>query len=208
MANVDSVTQTRLSRAEREPQMLEAAVRVFGARGYHGTSMEGIAAAAGVTKPMFYAYFGSKDELYAACIEHVTGQLEAALSEAGAGELDPERQTWARLIAFFEFVGERRDQWRVLRGEPGPFARELARARGRIVELTLHQLDAATPEPLPRAELEPLAHALVGAGEALADWWVDHPEETVEAIALRQMNLIWLGLEGLGQGRVWGPPPD
>ena len=207
MANVDTVTQRRMSRAEREPEMLEAAVCLFGERGYHATSMEGIAAAAGVTKPMFYAYFGSKDELYAACIEHVAVQLEQALAEAGADEPDPERQTWLRLLAFFRFVGERREQWRVLHAEAGPFAAELARARGRIVDLTLRQLEAATPDPLPRAQLEPLAHALVGAGEALADWWVDHPDETAEAVATRQMNMIWLGLEGLGSGRFWGPPP-
>jgi AcrR family transcriptional regulator len=205
MANVDSVTQRRLSREEREPQMLSAAMRVFGACGYHGASMEDIAAEAGVTKPMFYAYFGSKDELYAACIEHVAGRLEAALREAGSDETDPERQTWARVLAFFEFVGEWREQWRVLRARPGPFGDELARARGTMVELTLRQLQAGAEAPLTRAELEPLAHALVGAGEALADWWVDHPEESAEAIALRQMNLLWLGLERLGQGRVWTP---
>jgi AcrR family transcriptional regulator len=167
--------------------------------------MDDIAAEAGITKPMFYAYFGSKDELYAACIAHVTNQLEAALREAGADETDPERQTWARVLAFFTFVGEWRDQWRVLRGQPGPFGDELARARGTMVELTLRQLEAGAEAPLPRAELEPLAHALVGAGEALADWWVDHPEEAAEAIAARQMNLLWLGLERLGQGQVWAP---
>jgi AcrR family transcriptional regulator len=205
MANVDSITQRRLPREEREPQMLRAAMGVFGACGYHGASMDDIAAAAGVTKPMFYAYFGSKDELYAACIEHVARRLEAALREAGADEPDPERQMWERVLAFFEFVGEWRDQWRVLRGQPGPFADELARARGTMVELTLRQLDAGAEASLPRAELEPLAHALVGAGEALADWWVDHPDESAEAIATRQMNLLWLGLERLREGQLWAP---
>ena len=205
MANVDSLTQRRMSRAEREPQMLGAAVRVFGACGYHGASMDDIAAAAGVTKPMFYAYFGSKDELYSACIEHVAAQLEAALREAGADEPNPERQTWARVLAFFRFVGEWRDQWRMLRNEPGSFGEELGRARGTMVELTLRQLEAGAGGGLSRAELEPLAHALVGAGEALADWWVDHPEEPAEAIAQRQMNLLWLGLDRLAQGQVWAP---
>jgi len=205
MANVDTVTQRRLSREEREPQMLDTAVRVFGERGYHGCSMEDIAAAAGVTKPMFYAYFGSKDELYAACIAHVARQLEQALTAAGSDEDDPERLTFARVLAFFRFIGGRRDQWRVLRREAGPFAEELARARGTIVDLTLRQLEASPVPAGSRADLVPLAHALVGAGEALADWWVDHPEESAETMAVRQMNLIWLGLEGLGAGRVWAP---
>jgi hypothetical protein len=74
-----------------------------------------------------------------------------------------------------------------------------------MVELTLQQLDAGAEASLPRAELEPLAHALVGAGEALADWWVEHPEESAAAVAMRQMNLLWLGLERLGQGQLWAP---
>ena len=188
------------------PQMLDAAVRVFGERGYHGASMDDVAAEAGVTKPMFYAYFGSKEELYAACIEYVARQLRHALTAAGADEADPARQTWERVLAFFRFVGERREEWRVLRLEGGPFAQELVRARGTMVELTLRQLEASAPESLPRTELEPVAHALVGAGEALADWWVDHPGESAETMALREMNLIWLGLEGLREGRTWQPP--
>ena len=50
-----------------------------------------------------------------------------------------------------------------------------------------------------------MAEAIVGAGEALADWWVDHPEETAEAMALREMNLIWMGLRGLLDGDRWTP---
>lgn len=205
MANVDSVTQRRLPREERAPQMLDVAVRVFGERGYHGASMDEIAAAAGVTKPMFYAYFGSKDDLYAACIDHVAHQLEAALAQAGADEESTERQTWARLLAFFRFVDERRAEWRVLRREAGEFGDELARARETIVQLTLRQLEEAAPGTASPEELLPLAHSLAGAAEALANWWIDNPGESAEAIAVRHMNLIWLGLEGMGEGRYWAP---
>jgi hypothetical protein len=51
-----------------------------------------------------------------------------------------------------------------------------------------------------------LAEAIVGAGEALGDWWVEHPEESAEAMALREMNLIWMGLGGLLRGEYWTPP--
>ena len=53
-------------RAVREPQILEVAGRIFAARGYHAASMDEIAAAADVTKPLVYAYFGSKEGLYVA----------------------------------------------------------------------------------------------------------------------------------------------
>jgi len=56
------------------------------------------------------------------------------------------------------------------------------------------------------SELEPLAHALVGVGEALANWWMDHPHETAEAMAVREMNFVWAGLRALDAGERWLPP--
>ena len=53
---------------------------------------------------------------------------------------------------------------------------------------------------------EALAAALVGAGESLADWWLDHPEESAGAIAARLMNLVWMGFGNLVEGQVWRPP--
>jgi hypothetical protein len=53
---------------------------------------------------------------------------------------------------------------------------------------------------------EALAAALVGAGESLADWWLDHPDETADLIAARLMNLVWMGFGDLIEDRVWKPP--
>ncbi|MET0196826.1 MAG: helix-turn-helix domain-containing protein, partial [Rhodococcus fascians] len=58
----------RLPRAVREQQMLDAAVDVFSDNGFHETSMDAIAKKAAISKPMLYLYYGSKDELFAACI--------------------------------------------------------------------------------------------------------------------------------------------
>ena len=49
---------------------------------------------------------------------------------------------------------------------------------------------------------ESLAHAFVGAGESLANWWLDHPEESQAAMAARLMNVAWIGLSGLLQSRA------
>jgi hypothetical protein len=55
------------------------------------------------------------------------------------------------------------------------------------------------------AEVEALAQALVGAGESLANWWNEHPEVTAEELASRLMNLTWMGLGDLYEGRRWEP---
>ena len=190
--------------------MLDAAVRIFAERGYHGAAMDGIAAAAGVTKPMVYAYFGSKDGLYLACIEHAGRRMMAAVDEAGSREAHPERRLWRRLLAFFEFVAEHRDEWRVLHREAaasgGPFPDQVARARARVIEIVIRQFEETSEAAaLPPDGLEPIAHALVGACESLANRLVDRPDEPPEAPALTVMNLVWVGFEGLAQGRRWKP---
>ena len=52
---------------------------------------------------------------------------------------------------------------------------------------------------------EPLGHALVGAAESLANWWLDRPGEPVETVALRLMNFAWMGFGNLVRGDVWHP---
>src|SRR5690606_37255814 len=59
----------RLPRAVREQQMLDAAVQMFSVNGYHETSMDAIAAQAEISKPMLYLYYGSKEELFGACLK-------------------------------------------------------------------------------------------------------------------------------------------
>ena len=71
--------RTRMPRAEREAQMLQVAERVFGARGFQAATMDEIAEQVGVTKPLIYDYFGSKEGLFAATIERARHQLLAAV---------------------------------------------------------------------------------------------------------------------------------
>src|SRR6059058_3995935 len=72
----------RMPRADREEQMLKAATRIFARRGYQDASMDDIAASCGVTKPMLYAYFDSKEGLLLACLDEGDKRLRAAISEA------------------------------------------------------------------------------------------------------------------------------
>ena len=58
-----------MPRAVREQQMLDAAVQMFSVNGYHETSMDAIAAQAEISKPMLYLYYGSKEELFGACLD-------------------------------------------------------------------------------------------------------------------------------------------
>ena len=77
--------QTRLPAGERRDQILEVAVQVFAKNGYHGTSMNEVAEAAGVTKPVLYQHFDSKQDLYLALLADVGNRMSTAIAKATAG---------------------------------------------------------------------------------------------------------------------------
>jgi AcrR family transcriptional regulator len=197
----------------RERQILDAAVEVFSRLGFHAASMDEISEVAGISKPMLYAYLGSKDELFAACIRREATRLIEAIGDGVEPDQPPDVQLWCGLRAFFGFVGGQRASWQVLHrqatSQGGPFARELAEMRGRAITLVaallVHSADAQHAHTT-AANTEGLAAALVGAGESMADWWLDHPEETADSVAARLMNLVWMGFGDLVEGRVWHPP--
>jgi AcrR family transcriptional regulator len=200
----------RVPRAIRERQMIEVAGRVFAERGYHAASMDEIAAGVGISKPMLYAYFDSKEGLYRACVSVATERLLASVGDAAA-EGPPERRLWAGILAFFSWVEEHRDGWALLNRDVAgaPFAEELARSRAQTVRLTGRLFTEAGQaegiNPQLASENEALADAFAGAAEALANRWLDHPEEPKELQALRLMNLTWMGLGDLVRGQLWLP---
>ncbi len=177
-----------MPRAEREELILEIAGGVFAHDGYHAAAMDEIARLVGVSKPMLYTYFGSKEGLYIAYIERngqeLLERLENALVEPDAS-LERLR---ARVGEFLAFVEEHRDGWRVLFNEASasrPVAEQVAELRRRITDTVRLQVHAAVAG---QAELSDgaadfLAHAIVGAGESLANWWLEHPDVAREQVA-------------------------
>ncbi|MCW3839511.1 TetR/AcrR family transcriptional regulator [Micromonospora yasonensis] len=204
----------RLPRAVREQQMLDAAVKVFSRRGFHAASMDEIADDAGISKPMVYAYLGTKEELFVACLHREGTRMMEAIAGAAAPDLPADERLWRGLRAFFGFVGAHRDGWAVLyrqaRGSQ-PFAGELAAMRDRLVEVVAGMLDHAlrvNGREVSATDLEVVAYALVGASESLADWLADHPEADPEKTATRMMNVAWLGADQLLRGTTWRPPAE
>lgn len=189
--------------------MLDAAVAVFGRQGFHAASMDEIAEAAGISKPMVYAYLGSKEDLFIACLHREATRLVETVLAAVGSSTRPDEQLWNGLRGFFAFVGAHREGWNVLyrqsRGRE-PFASEWTTIRSRMVEIVaglLARAVASVGGPGGPADLEPVAYALVGAAESMADWLADRPGEDPARTAARLMNVIWLGAEDLLRGAVW-----
>src|SRR5690606_33749920 len=171
----------RLPREVRERQITDAAVEVFSRHGFHNASMDEVAEVAGVSKPMVYAYLGSKEELFAACIQREAQRLLQAIAEGVRGDVEPDMQLWTGLRSFFHFVGQNRSSWTVLHRQAlsvgGEFAEEISQMRARSIELVAALVVASGTRKGVGAQAEKsgeaLAAALVGAAESLADWWLD-----------------------------------
>jgi AcrR family transcriptional regulator len=202
---------TRMPRAARERKMIEAATKVLAKRGYHNASMDAIASRSRISKPMLYAYFESKEGLCRACIREARRGLYESIDASVDTGAAPDEQLWLGIVAFFRFVEERPDSWSVLLGEAtagvGAFARDAAEVRREVAEGVRPLLRAAAAaegaDPGSLDATEPLAHALIGAGESLAEWWVEHPEVSRDSVARLLMNFAWMGFGDLVRGERW-----
>jgi AcrR family transcriptional regulator len=212
-----AVKTKRMPRAVREQQMLDAAVRTFGQRGYMAASMDEIAELAGVSKPLVYLYLNSKEDLFTACIRR-EGQALTEAVRAGVDTRSPaDRQLWDGLRAFFTHTAQHPDGWSVLhlqaRTHGEPFAAEVAALRAELVAFVTELIAVTAREAhrdrdpdLAEREVAGLAEALVGAAESLAAWSNATPGVTARQTAATLMNFAWAGLGNLVEGRPWSPP--
>ncbi|MEX2193713.1 MAG: helix-turn-helix domain-containing protein [Thermoleophilaceae bacterium] len=195
----------RVPRALRERQIFELGEELFAERGYAGASMDELARRAGVSKPVIYDLAGSKEELYRACVSRAAQELYERVEAAVIAAPDAAAKARAGGLAFFSFVAEHRRSWEVLfMGDPGRFAADAARIRGRQAELQLRLIgdpDVGLGMQVDPQQADAMVHAVNGAYEALANWWYAHPEVSPEMLVDWLMALILPGIERIASGR-------
>lgn len=191
----------RLPRAVREQQMLDAAVKVFSQNGFRETSMDAIASEAQISKPMLYLYYGSKDELFSACIARESGLFIDAMSVGFDPSLSQREQAVTVIREFLRFVHEHRESWRVLYrvaiGTAG-FAGIVSESRQRVTEMVAQLIKAGTTvEGASDIDFELTAVSIVGAAEAVADRITEGDVDLEKATNLL-VGITWRGLKGVG----------
>jgi AcrR family transcriptional regulator len=185
----------RVPRAVRERQLLALAEGLFAERGYAGASMDELCRRAGVTKPVVYELFGSKDGLFRACLEGSASHLARVITDAVRSQSEPEAKLRAGGEAFLRFAADHRVAWEVLyaTGE-GRFAGEADAIReGQAALLRELLAETAAPGIDPR-QLDAFAHAINGAYEALGHWASDQPGLPLETLADWLVSLLAPGL--------------
>jgi AcrR family transcriptional regulator len=199
-AKSDKRTRRRLTSEQRREVLLDAAARVFAAHGYHAASIEQIANEAGITKPVVYHHFASKQQLHRAVFEHYARLLLS--TAASHGQQGTPKERFRGLVAgMFAFAHERPYVWQLLLGassdpETADLQRQL-RAVG--TEQSASRLLEATGLPfdgrLSRRKAAQAAAELVrSAVDGLISWSLQHPEIPRAALIDMSTDLLWNGL--------------
>ena len=198
-----STTRTRLKAPQRRARILQAAEQEFAARGYHSTSMDDIAAAAGISKPVLYDHFASKLDLYTQLTEAIRDELTGRGAAAMAGDAPPGERIRTAVDAFFTFVEERPSAARVLLftpvGEPElvDAAREVqAGATAALTALLVREPGLFAGGSDRELRLELLTEFMKQGLHGLAEWWSQHPQTPREVLVDAVTELVWSGLRG------------
>ncbi|MFS4093562.1 TetR/AcrR family transcriptional regulator [Streptomyces sp. AF1A] len=190
-----------VSRADRERQIIDAAVEEFGRHGYAGVSVAAVAHRAGISKPLVYSYFGSKDGLYLACVHRVGGLLVEAVAASGSRS-GSAHHALDTLSAIFTTVERCRHAWSVLYDPALPPAGEMREAVNHYrVRLATMGAAGATQLLARAGHDDPLDHQLLNhvwqyAVTAVMRWWSDHPQQSAAEMTARCARL----LAALGSG--------
>jgi AcrR family transcriptional regulator len=183
-------------RLDRESQILEIASEQFGIRGFAGTSVAAIAERAGISKPLIYNYFGSKEGLYEACLDRGGALVAEEIERIASGDAVGIERGLRTLGGMFTLLEPQRYLWRLFfdttAPTTGPIADSAALYGERIGKLAeegvaeLMTLAGNTDE----LDISAMTTVWLGIVDSLMGWWLDHPDESADEMLQRCMRLI------------------
>ena len=189
-----------MSRAERREQLIRVARQLFGTRGYDAVSVEEIASAAGVSKPIVYEHFGGKEGLYQVIVDREV----KALSDILRSQMRPEHSARAVLegivVTLLDFIEENADGFHLL-AHQSPTA-----VRSETFETVMADIaDQVTVFLAPLLEKQGLDPAsapvygqiLAGGVGQIGQWWSENMQVDKKLVAAQVTNLLYLGLRGM-----------
>lgn len=192
---------TRLPAAERREQLLAVALESFAAKGFHETSMNDVAEAAGVTKPVLYQHFASKRALYNELVDEMGARLQQAIFEEVAQAAGPRQQVEAGFRAYFRWAIGQGAAFRVLFSDRNRADAELAEAVERVEAVMADRVADLIDVPgLSGQERQVLAFGIVGLAESTSRHWLKlglGDGRDADAFADRVASLAWSGLRGI-----------
>jgi AcrR family transcriptional regulator len=194
-ARIEDFPHGRVPREVRRRQIVELAEELFAERGYAGASMDELARRAGVTKPVVYEAFGSKDGLFRACVERAFARMAESVAAAVRAQTDPEARLRAGGLAFLRFAADNRVAWDLMAMDGGGrFADQTPGVRRSQAKLIYELMLEGAADDVDGRELEAAAYAVNSAYEGAALWMWEHPETPIDQVADWIVDLLIPGL--------------
>jgi AcrR family transcriptional regulator len=204
----------RLTAQARRELIEQAASELFADRGYGATSIGEVARRAGVTAPVVYDHFASKQDLHRRLLERHYAELRLLWREQLAGEDPPEQRISRAIDAWFAYVEAHPYAWRMLfrdtSGEPAVRAlheQVIAQSRTAIMPLFLRERGIEDVTSADADELGMAWEVMRGVLQGLALWWYEHQHVPREQIVATAMNALWIGFERVLAGEAWQGTP-
>jgi AcrR family transcriptional regulator len=195
----DNRVSSRLPAARRRRQLLEVARRVFAERGFHAASMNDIAVAAGVTKPVLYQHFASKRELFSELLRDVGRDLQDTITKAVTAAETPRQMVELGFSAYFSFVDEHRNAFQLFYGgsmaRDTEFADVVSQTENAVAGLVAGLIEI---DGLSDGQRQVLGHGIVGMIEGASIHWLRSSSDAdPETLAQQLADLAWRGLRGV-----------
>ncbi|MDO4613887.1 MAG: TetR/AcrR family transcriptional regulator [Actinomycetaceae bacterium] len=190
----------RMSGLQRREQLLKVARQVFASHGFEGASMEEIAQAADVSKPVVYEHFGGKDAIYAVVVDREVRHLVQVITDALLSSTSPRQMAEAAALALLDFIETDTDGFRIMmRDAPashasGTYWSVIGEVAERVQAIVATQFKASGYNP----KWAPMyAQMLVGMVSQVGQWWLDVRKPDKYEVAAHLANLAWLGMRHL-----------
>jgi AcrR family transcriptional regulator len=204
MSRAIQAASRRLTAGQRRRQLFAVALELFAQRGYRATTMDDIANAAGVTKPLLYQHFSSKRALYLELVDSIAKDLLVEIGRAVLEAEGPRQQVELGFAAYFRLVVSHEAEFRLLYGRDHAEDQELGRAMRAVEDAIAEAIDPLIDAGLDDDHRRLLAYGIVGMAEgASRRFMAQRPgsdaavDEEAKKLARRMADLAWAGLRSV-----------
>jgi AcrR family transcriptional regulator len=201
MAAEKTRIKRRMRGPERKAQLLGVARKVFGRAGFHNVSMDDVAKEAGVTKPILYDHFNTKEALYLALLDADAAALEKRVRSALSARTGNRERIRASFQAYFDFVDEHAEGFRMVMkevvGEQDTFRSEVGVVRERILAEVSELIARESKGRIARRDADTVALGLVGMVETVAQRDPGGRKEDRARAVDTLVSLAWRGITNL-----------
>ncbi|WP_255313909.1 TetR/AcrR family transcriptional regulator [Trueperella pecoris] len=192
--------RSRMTRVQRREQLISIGRRLFAAHGFDAVSVEEVASAAGVSKPVIYEHFGGKEGLYQVIVDRETTALNELLQDKMRVDLRPREALEGSILALLDYIEVNPDGFGLMVHQSpdvisgSQFSTIMSDMGDYLTELLGPYFDHLGFD----ADTAPMyAQMLAGTVGTMGQIWANEKTPSKEVLAAHLVNLIWNGLHGL-----------